>query len=84
MTKAQTRKIQQLTPLIKAIRERCLDCSSSKFMWNNFGPSVSSTWNKRRREPACERGGHRDRKQVCGDRQADRNTRADPGDRVVR
>jgi len=28
MTKAQTNKIKQLTPLIKAIRERCLDCSA--------------------------------------------------------
>ena len=28
MTKAQLQKIKELTPLIKAIREKCLDCSA--------------------------------------------------------
>lgn len=29
MTKAQTNKIKELTPLIQAIRNRCLDCSAN-------------------------------------------------------
>ena len=28
MTKFQSERIKQLTPLIKSIRERCLDCSA--------------------------------------------------------
>lgn len=28
MTKQQLKKIKQLTPLIKAIKDRCLDCSA--------------------------------------------------------
>jgi hypothetical protein len=31
MTKEQQRKINRLTPLIKAIREKCLDCCASSF-----------------------------------------------------
>ena len=29
MTKAQLKKIKELTPLIQAIRNRCLDCSAN-------------------------------------------------------
>tara|TARA_Y100000310_G_scaffold103891_1_gene102224 strand:+ start:451 stop:687 length:237 start_codon:yes stop_codon:yes gene_type:complete len=31
MTKAQIKKIKQLTPLIKAIKDRCYDCSGKNY-----------------------------------------------------